>query len=141
MDVQLAVKSYNAATQRVELYGGLTLNGTLIATGYVGTAAVAPVYGPAIAIDASAGGLFIITPTDAVAFAIGAPTGGIAGQEIKIQVVNSTGGAIGAGTFNAIYKMVSNTLAVIANGKNRTVTFVFNGVNWIEVNYAADVPN
>jgi hypothetical protein len=37
--------------------------------------------------------------------------------------------------------MVSNTLAVIANGKNRTVTFFFNGTNWVESSYSADVAN
>lgn len=141
MEVGKDVKSYNAATQLLELYGGLTLNGPLTAPGQVQTGAVATVYGPNVAINAALGGLFIITPTNNVAFAISAPTGGIAGQTIKIQVVNSTGAPIGAGTFDAIYKMVSNTLAVIATGFNRTVTFVFNGTNWIEVNYATDVPN
>ena len=37
--------------------------------------------------------------------------------------------------------MVSNTLAVIANGSNRTVDFFYNGTNWIQVIYTADVPN
>lgn len=138
-------KLYDSLTQLLTLPGGLTLNGPLtapsISTPVIGGALVSPVYGPAITINAALGNVFRIVITDGVAFAIGAPTNPTSGQEISLNFVNSSGGAAGAGTFNAIYKMASNTLAVIANGSNRTVTFFYNGTNWIQKLYTADVPN
>ena len=140
------IKYWNAATRQITLFGGLTLNGPLNgATTISGTALVGglvnPVYGPVITCDCALGNAFIITITDGVAFAIAVPLHPTAGQWIRMQFVNASGGAAGAGTFNAVFKMVSNTLAVIANGSNRTVDFFYNGTNWIQVIYTADVPN
>jgi hypothetical protein len=139
------IKSINL-NDLIELFGGLKLNGPLSgATAITGTvvagAVFTPTYGPNIAINAALGNLGIITITDGVAFAINAPTNPTTGQVLRLNFVNASGGAAGAGTFNAIFKMVSNTLAVIANGKNRTVTFFFNGTNWVESSYSADVAN
>lgn len=102
------------------------------------------VYGPSIAIDAGAGNQFVVTLTDGVAFAFAAPTnppGATFGQQITITIVNASGGAAGAGTWNAIFKTDGNVPA-IANGKNRTFGFLWNGTNWVETfQSAADVAN
>ncbi len=145
MLIDQLVKTWNATTRIVEFFGGLTLNGPLVATKITGTvvggALVNLVYGPAIAINAALGNVFRVVVTDGVAFAISAPTNPTNGQVIWLNVVNASGGAAGAGTFDAVFKMVSNTLAVIANGTNRTVGFTYNGTNWVQIIYSADVPN
>jgi len=103
------------------------------------------VYGPIIAINAALANSFVVTITDGVAFAIAAPTNmppAGQGQRIAITFRNASGGAHGAGTFNAIFKMNTNTLATIANGQNRTYEFESNGTNWILVAVpGTDIPN
>ncbi len=148
MQVGQDVKSFNASKQQLELYGGLTLNGPLVQNGTAAATYLLPtalVYGPNIAINAALGNIFAVTITDGVAFAINAPTNPPAatvGQRLSITFINASGGVAGAGTFNAIFKMVSNTLAVIANTKNRTYEFQWNGTNWVEVfETAGDVAN
>lgn len=101
-------------------------------------------YGVAPQIDASLGDHFQVTVTDAVAFAIAAPTNtpptGKA-QLITLTIRNTSGGAHGAGTFNAIFK-TSGAVPAIANGSSRTFAFRWNGTNWVEVfRTAADVAN
>ena len=101
-------------------------------------------YGPSIAIDASVGNAFVVSVTDAVAFAFAAPTfppDTTFGQLLYITIRNTSGGAHGAGTWNAIFKTTGNVPA-IADTKNRTFVFQWNGTNWVEiVAPAADVSN
>lgn len=105
-------------------------------------------YGAAITFEVSTGTHGIVTITDAVAFVMSAPTvGGVAptadmaGMRIRYTWRNTSGGAHGAGTFNAIFK-TSGALAAIATGFNRTYEFEWNGTNWIEIfRGAADVAN
>lgn len=101
-------------------------------------------YGASIAIDASLGNLFTVTVTDAVAFAFAAPTNtpptGFS-QEITITVRNTSGGAHGAGTWNAVFKTAGNVPA-IATGNSRSFSFKWDGTNWVETfRSAADVAN
>lgn len=99
-------------------------------------------YGPAIAINAALGNEFVVTITDAVGFAFSAPTGGTTGQIIRITARNASGGAHGAGTFNAAFKTQAAAFAAIANGFSRTYEFRFNGTNWVETSReGADVAN
>src|SRR4051812_35340333 len=128
----------SGSTLLAELGGGITLNGPSQENLNTLT------YGPAIAVDASLGQHFQVTVTDAVAFAISAPTNTPpTGDEqlLYINVRNGSGGAHGAGTFNAIFK-TSGAIPAIANGSNRTFVFRWNGTNWVEVfRTAADVAN
>lgn len=140
-----------------ELTGGLIVNGDLSATGSItgsgassqGTRLTEPLttltYGPSIAVDASLGNLFVVTITDAVAFVTAAPTNppaGSAAQVITITYRNASGGAHGAGTFNAVFKTVATPFPAIANGFSRSITFRWNGTNWVELyRTAADVAN
>jgi hypothetical protein len=101
---------------------------------------VAPTYGVTVAIDASAGSLQSITVTDGVAFAIGAPTNPTTGQTLTIMVRNTSGGAVGVITWNAVYHMVAFTNP--ANGFSQSVTFQYDGADWVEITRTtADVPN
>lgn len=101
-------------------------------------------YGSSIAIDLSTGTYFLVTITNATAFALANPTNppptGFGGF-FTVEFRNASGGAHGAGTFGTDYQ-VSAALAAIANGQNRTVGFVWTGTEAVEVfRTAADVPN
>ena len=123
----------------VELFGGFITNGANCSV------ATTLTYGATIAIDASLGNNFVVTITDAVAFAIGAPTNtpptGF-GQVIRITFRNGSGGAHGAGTFNAVFKTPAAGFPAIADGFSRTFEYSWNGTNWVETfRSAADVAN
>lgn len=112
-------------------------------------------YAAAIAIELQSGNHAIVSVTDAVAFVFSAPTyGGVAfaalssslalalsGMVLRLTIRNTAGVAHGAGTFNAAFK-TAGAVAAIATGNNRSMEFVWNGVNWIEQwRGAADVAN
>jgi hypothetical protein len=102
-------------------------------------AAVTVAYSATPAIDASLGSLFVIAPTDTVAFVIQAPTNGVAGDRITIEILNSSSVAIGATTFAGGYKSAGAVTAP-ANTKSRLVSFVYDGANWVETaRSAADI--
>lgn len=61
-------------------------------------------------------------------------------KRITIRVKNTSGGALGALTWNAVYKMSAWTQP--AAGFNRSIQFEYDGTNWIQVGGASiDVPN
>lgn len=127
-----------ANTILVEWMGGAIFNGPNLNVLQTLTYSAAPV------IDASLGSNFVMTISDAVAFVFGAPTNtpptGFS-QIITIQIRNGSGGAHGAGTFNAVFK-TSAAVPAIADTKNRTFAFQWNGTNWVEIwRTAADVSN
>lgn len=69
-----------------------------------------------------------------------APTGGTVGQRISIRIRNVSGGAMGAITWNAAFKMSGWTNP--ANQKNRVIVFEFDGTYWNEYSQSpADIPN
>lgn len=101
---------------------------------------VTPTYGSTVSIDARAGKTFIITASNSTPFTISAPTGPANGQEIDITIKNASGGALGTATWNAVYKMASWTQP--ADTKSRTITFKYDGANWVEKSRTpADVSN
>lgn len=101
---------------------------------------VTVVYSVAMTPDASLGNEQIITATNATAFAINAPTNPATGQYLEVTLRNTSGGALGAATWNGVFKMTAWTNP--ANGFSRTIVFRYNGANWVEKGRtAADVPN
>lgn len=97
-------------------------------------------YSTSITPDASLGHVFNITVTDGVAFAINAPTTPVKGQRITIRIKNTSGGAVGTITWNAVFKMPTWTSP--ATGFSRAATFDYDGTNWVEASRnAADVAN
>lgn len=121
-----------------ELFGGLFVNGSK--RGVLTTLT----YGPTIAVDVSLGDEFVVTITDAVAFVLSNPTNAPPtgfDQIITVTFKNGSGGAHGAGTFGTLYKTSAN-LAAIADTKNRSIAFRWDGTNWVELyRTAADVAN
>ncbi len=101
---------------------------------------VAPAYSSTVTIDAKAGKTFVITANNTSPFTISAPTSPASGQEIRVTIKNTSGGVLGTATWNSVYKMAAWTQP--ADTKNRTITFSYDGVNWIEVTRTtADVSN
>jgi hypothetical protein len=90
--------------------------------------------------DASLGVWHTVTVSDNTAFQVSTPLNPpdvTIGQELTIEILNSSGGALTAGnvtfqtTGTASFKTGGNTLILPANGKKRFVTFKWNGVNWV----------
>jgi len=163
MNLKALIKTYRAASQLVEWMGGAIFNGDVTVTGALNaTGAFAPTgainagaritqplttvtYGAAPVIDASLSNLFVMTITDNVAFVFAAPTNppaaGLA-QEITITCRNGSGGAHGAGTWNAVFKTQATVFPAIANGQSRSIRFRWDGTNWVELwRSAADIAN
>ena len=81
-----------------------------------------------------------INVNNGTAFTINAPTNAVAGTDLTITIRNISGGALGLITWNAVYKLSAWTSP--ANGFSRSITFYYNGTNWVEYNRTpADVPN
>lgn len=86
--------------------------------------------------DPNQGKVFTIAPTDTNAMTIAAPAASLSGQEIVFDILNSSGGSMGTITWNALYKL-AGAFSNPANGKRRTITFVYNGSAWVEMCRAA----
>jgi hypothetical protein len=90
--------------------------------------------------DASLGDVFLIPASSASAITIAPPTVPTTGKRITYVVKNTSGGALGVFTWNAVFKMATWTAP--ATGFSRSITFMYDGTNWIEQYRAtADVPN
>lgn len=100
-------------------------------------------YSASMTPNAIAGNHFIITATNGTAFTINSPSNLAAaqtGQRFTIEIRNTSGGALGAATWNAAYKMSAWTNP--ANGFSRSIDFLFDGTNLIQVSQTGvDVPN
>jgi Pectate lyase superfamily protein len=125
-----------ASTITPRANGSGTLRGLRVAYG----TPTAITYGTSMTPDAALGSKQVITATNATAFTINAPTNPLTGQELTVTVRNTSGGALGAATWNAIFKMAAWTNP--ADTFSRSITFVYNGTNWVETGRTpADVPN
>jgi hypothetical protein len=93
-----------------------------------------------ITLNALAGNEFDITVSTASAIAMAAPTNPSDGQLICVAFKNTSGGAMGTVTWNAVFK--TGTFTAPATGANRTLMFKYNGTNWIQVFAGTlDIPN
>ena len=99
----------------------------------------ASTYGATVPIDAGNGQYTVITATNSTPFTISNPTSPAAGMTMMIQVKNASGAALGAITWDTLYKMAVFTKP--ANGFRRTVTFLYDGTVWVELNCSPEVPN
>lgn len=93
----------------------------------------------AMAIDCSLGTLAVITFLTNAIFTISAPLNPVEGMMLTITFKNTSGGALGAATWNAVFKRI--TAITPGNNAQMSVTFYYDGVNWIEMaTSAATVP-
>jgi len=98
-------------------------------------------YSASITPDASAANEFDITATNGTAFTINAPSNPPSdSQRITITIRNTSGGVLGAVTWNGIFKLAAWTQPL--NGFSRSIDYRFDQTNWVEVSRTpADVPN
>ena len=98
-------------------------------------------YSTSMTPDQRIGSAHTISITDGVAFTINNPTNCVDGSVVSIRIRNGSGGAHGAITWGAGYKM-AGALPAIATGFSRTIMFEYNGTSWFETfRSAADVAN
>ena len=121
---------------RVKVYHArepISVDGVMLraATGYK-----ALTYSASITPDASLGNNQAIVATNGTAFTINAPTSPILGQTLTLDIKNSSGGAMGAITWNAAF-LLAGAFVNPANGKRRTISFYYDNTNWVETNRAA----
>lgn len=95
-------------------------------------------YSATMATDADLGDVFVITANNGTAFTILAPTNAANDRAITYRI--RAGAALGVATWNAVFLMAAWTQP--GNGFNRSITFKYNGSNWVETSRtSADVPN
>jgi len=103
------------------------------------------IYGTAINIDASQGNpsgttSFVLNVTNSTAFAINAPTNPTKGQMISLRIRNISRGPMGGVMWALRYKLAAWVNP--ANSMSRSITFAYDGVDWIEVSRTVtEVPN
>lgn len=68
--------------------------------------------------------------------AFGSPSNSKTGQRLTLEVTNTAVIAI-TPTYNAVFKLVGGAGPTLAAGKVQSVTFRYNGTNWMEINRTA----
>lgn len=97
-------------------------------------------YSASMTPDASLGEMQAITVTNGTAMTINAPTNPVTFQYLRFLISNTSGGAMGVITWNAVFKMTAFTNPATAN--RRFIEFFYDGSNWYEVDRSpADIPN
>lgn len=99
----------------------------------------AMVYSASITPHQTDGEIYPITATNGTAFTINAIYQPRLGAIITFDILNSSGGALGTITWDAVYKL-AGSFTNPANTKHRLISFYYNGTNWIETfRSAADI--
>lgn len=88
-------------------------------------------YSASITIDASLGNEVDITATNGTAFTINAPTNPTTGQILVITIRNTSGGALGVITWNAVFKMLAFTSPT--NNNACDIMFKYDSANWRQI--------
>jgi hypothetical protein len=122
--------------------GDFIAGGNIQATGRLTSGILAPAYGVAVAINTNTKDTFDVVATDGVPFAIMNPVNAISGQRITIRIKNTSGGALGAVTWQSAYKLAGAWVNP-ADGHSRSITFLYDSTGAAAEMYrsAADVPN
>lgn len=94
---------------------------------------IAPItWGAAVAIDAALGSWWRITATSNTAYTVAAPTGLLTNALYVLTMRNTSGGAMGAATYNAIFHL-AGAFTNPANGNSRSVLLLYDGSILVEV--------
>ena len=101
-----------------------------------------PTYGVSVAINTSLANWFSINANNGVGFMITNPTNPPTGPGccITITIRNASAGRLGAVVWDTLYKLATWTSP--ATGFSRSITFGWDGTDWVEVSRTpSDVPN
>lgn len=104
--------------------------------GPVGITSVTVSGSTTVATDAANATYRKVTVTTTSAFTMGAPINPHVCARVTYDFVNSSGGAMGAITWNAVFKL-AGALTNPASGSRRMITFIFDGTNWVETGRSA----
>lgn len=96
-------------------------------------------YGASVSVNANAATIHKLTVTNGTGFTITNPSNPSTGRLLIIRMINTSGGVVGTITWDTLYKL--GTFTKPANGFSRTIAFVYNGTNWIELFCSPEVPN
>lgn len=119
-------------------YGNVIRRGQELLTSFV-LPYETPAYSASVPINGKQFNIHKITVTDGVGFTVGAPTigvGYVAGTTMVVDVLNSSGGALGTVAWHASYKLAGAWVSP-ANTKRRTISFYYDGSAWVETSRAA----
>lgn len=121
---------------------GFTVGGALNAQFALIQTRIIITYSASMAINAAVGTFFDITATDGNAFTVNTPTNPVDGQQITFTIRNISGGALGAVTWGAGYKLATWTSPATANSRSITFRYSSTVSLWVEVTRTTvDVPN
>ena len=118
----------------------VTKNGQPVAATSIQKGLASPTYGTTVTPNALSGDWQTITVTDTVAFTIAAPSNppdSSHSQSLTIEILNSSGGVMGAITWNAAFVMPGGAFTNPASTKKRFIRFEWNGSKWVELSRAA----
>jgi len=90
-------------------------------------------YGATVATDTGLANLFKLTVTNGIAFTMSDPTNPITGRIATFDILNSSGGAMGVVTWGAAFKLDATGFVSPANGKRKTISFYYDGTNWVQI--------
>jgi len=127
------------------IYGAFASRIINISSGYVTAPKLVSsvnvlVYGVTVTPDAGVADRQYLQVTNGTAFAIAAPANPTPYQTMYLTISNQSGGAIGAITWNAIYKF--GTLTLPATGFQKTISYTYDGASWFEnFQSSSNVPN
>lgn len=93
-----------------------------------------PTYGGTI--NQRVGHVHRITATNGTAFTVSNPTNSVTGDIVTVMVRNTSGGVLGVLTWGGSYKL-GTAWVQPANGFSRSIQFLNDGTNWVEINRAA----
>jgi hypothetical protein len=93
-------------------------------------------YGTTVNTSASGGSAFKLTVTNTTPFTMANPTNSRVGQEIIYDIINASGGTMGAITWGSAFKL-AGAFTNPTNGLRRTISFYYDGTNWVETSRAA----
>lgn len=94
-------------------------------------------YGASVNINCALGNYCTLVVSNNTAFTINAPTNAPTGMELTLEIVNTSGGAMGAITWNAAFAFMTAWTNPASN-KRRTIRFrKRSGGNWIQIGLAS----
>lgn len=141
---------YNGQERRINIASSADVvgqnydpNGWVVAKqGPVATTRVVVTYSASMTLDASTGNEFDITISNTTAYAVNAPTNPSEGQIIVIMLRNTSGGVVGTGTWNSVFKLYNGGGFAPQNGGSLSFALRYDGTNWVELWRSANsVPN
>ena len=116
--------------------GTLDLQADLYKDGSNKTGLNAPTYGTTVTVNQRLGHAHRITATNGTAFTVSNPTNSVTGDIVTVMVRNTSGGVLGVLTWGGSYKLGAAWVQP-ANGFSRTIQFLNDGTNWVEINRTA----